>query len=218
MAAGVEGEGRGADAAGDLRFIRGVLERSGRVLDPHAEHFAWWGGIVLVWYPLGNLLQRADRMAAMAAVGAAALLLGGAGSYRIEARRAREGAGDAEDPDLARRVSRVVAGTLVAAGILSAVGPATGFVEGPRVPILWGLAYAQMAFTVGLLYARDFAWAGGAIFAASLAAMLLPGWEGIVLGPVMGLGMIIPARRATARVRAEREARERGAEPVARAG
>jgi hypothetical protein len=206
--------GRGetsAPHAGDLRYIREVLERSSRVFDPHAEYFAWWGAVVLVWYPAANLLIRAGHGAGAALLGAAALVAGGAGSWRIRARREREGRDAVEDPELAGRVARLVGGVLGAAAIVSFVGPATRTIAGAHVPLVWGLAYAQLAFTLGLLYSREFAVAGAAIFAACLVAMAFPEWNGVILGPAMGIGMIVPARRAAARVRAAREALVGGA-------
>ena len=65
----------------------------------------------------------------------------------------------------------------------------------------WGLAYAGMTFTVGLVYRREFLWSAAAIFAAVLLAIALPKWNGFLLGPAMGLGMIIPGVRAERRVR-----------------
>ena len=39
------------------------------------------------------------------------------------------------------------------------------------------------------------------IFAGAVAAILLPHWNGYILGPAMGLGMIVPGLQAEARVK-----------------
>ena len=69
-------------------------------------------------------------------------------------------------------------------------------VEGRDVPILWGLAYANVACMTGVVYRREFLWAGLAIFAGAGLAMAFTTWSGLILGPFMGLGMILPGRRA----------------------
>ena len=49
-------------AGDDIRYIREVLERTRRRIDPHAFHFVHWGFIVLLWYPAMNLLAlRGER-------------------------------------------------------------------------------------------------------------------------------------------------------------
>lgn len=188
-------------AARELDLIRDVIARTRRHVDPHAFHYVHWGAIVLVWYPVSNALQNAGRLREMAAVGVAAVVLGFVLSAVREARlgKARRLAG--EDVGLARRVGYVVLANVVAGFVLSGLAPATGFVEGENVPIVWGLVYANLAFTTGLIYERDFLVAGAAIFAGTVVAMLFPRFNGYILGPVMGLGMIVPGLRAEARVR-----------------
>ena len=103
--------------------------------------------------------------------------------------------------------------TLIAGLMLSVLAPATGFIDGPNVPIIWGLVYANMAFMMGVAYSIDFLVSGIVIFIGSAVAILLPQFNGYILGPVMGLGMIVPGLRAEARVRRILES-----EPVAAPG
>jgi hypothetical protein len=197
-----------ADAARDLDFVRSVLDRTQRRLDPHAFHFVSWGAIVLVWYPAENLLALGGYPGSWrVALGAASLLLGSAASALGERRIAREEKDSGLPPAdavLSRQVSLVVWGSLLPALALTMFGPALGFLPGPRVPLVWGAAYAAMAWMMGVVYSREFLFAGGGIFAGFVAAMALPGYEGLVLGPAMGLGMIVPG------VIAERRVRRRG--------
>jgi hypothetical protein len=189
-------------AAKDLEFIRSVMARTRRRVDPHAFHFVHWGAIVLVWYPLGNLFALEGRLDLLVPLGIGALLLGsilsGVREFRLRRRPRLEG----EDTFLSDQVDSIVAGSLGAAGILSAVGPLTGCIPGPQVPVIWGLAYAGMAWMVGVVYSREYRWAGVFIFAGSLVAMALPDWNGFILGPSMGVGMIVPGLMAERRVRA----------------
>jgi hypothetical protein len=62
---------------------------------------------------------------------------------------------------------------------------------------------------IGVVYTREYLAAGIAILAGSLLALALPGHAGLIIGPFMGLGLIIPgliAERRVARLRTEREA------------
>ena len=85
--------------------------------------------------------------------------------------------------------------------VLSAISPNVGFIDGQDIPTLWGLVYATMACMLGVVYRRSFLHAGLFIFAGAIAAILLPQWNGYILGPAMGLGMIVPGLQAEARVK-----------------
>ena len=80
-------------------------------------------------------------------------------------------------------------------------------VPGEKIPVVWGIAYAAMAYNVGIVYRAEFLWSGVLIFAGSLLALALPDAQGYILGPVMGLGMIVPGVMAERRVRAMRAER-----------
>jgi hypothetical protein len=188
-------------AADDLSFIRAVMERAQRRIDPHAFHFVHWGALVLVWYPSLNLLERAGHREAMGWVGGSCLLLGmllsGFREWRLSKRPRLLGG----ESLVERQVLRVVWGSLGAAALVSFFGPATGFLRGEDVPIVWGVAYANLAFMVGVVYSREYIWSGLFIFAGSLLAMVFREWSGVILGPFMGLGMIVPGVMAERRVR-----------------
>jgi hypothetical protein len=190
----------------DLAFIRGVMARTERRIDPHAFHYVSWGAIVLVWYPLAHWFQLRGDLAAMATVGIASFVLGVVLSCLLEWRRNARHRLPGENTFVARQVGMVTAGALVAAVIVSALGPATGMVPGERIPVVWGIAYAVMAYNVGVVYRSEFLWSGVAIFAGSLLALGLPDLQGYILGPFMGFGMIVPGVMAERRVRAMRDA------------
>jgi hypothetical protein len=189
------------DAAKDVAFLRDLMARAQRRIDPHAFHFVLWGTLVLVWYPAINWLQDRGRLTHMAVVGGVGLLLGVVGSAFLGARVARRTRVAGEDTAVGDRIGAVVMANVAAGVALSVFAPATDLVHGRAVPILWGLVYASIAFHVGMLYSRDFVWSGVAIFAGAVAAMFVPHAAGYVLGPVMGLGMIVPGLLAERRVR-----------------
>ncbi len=203
----------------ELQFIRRVIERTQRRVDPHAFHFVHWGAIVLVGYPAINACTLSGRDAWVPWIGGAALLLGGILSCVREMALARQPRLPGEDFDLGRRVAWVVAANLIAGAVLSVLLPASGALAGDDVSIVWGLLYANMTVMVGILYDRAFVVAGAVIFAGTLLAILFRSYAGFLLGPFMGLGMILPSLRAERRVRAMRQDTEsalgeHGPEPV----
>ncbi len=202
------------EAAGDLRHLEEVLRRARAQIDPHAFHFVHWGWIVLVWYPLANVFELMGKPWWQLPLGVGAFAFGMTLSAVRERRLVTTPRVAAADPTLARQLRTIVAVTLGATFVLSGLAPAIGLIDGRNVPILWGLAYANIACMTGVVYRREFLWAGLVIFASACVAMVLAPWNGLILGPVMGLGMILPGRRAeksTARVAgAENELRVEG--------
>jgi hypothetical protein len=188
-------------ARDDLSFIKQVLDRTHRLIDPHAFHYVHWGAIVLIWYPLANLFVDLGRQGLVLPLSIAAVTLGmGLSTFR-EIRLARRPRLEGQNTFVGRQVVCILVVSLGAGGVLSGLAPATGFIEGPDVPIIWGLAYANMAFMIGVIYNRDFLAAGAFIFLGCVAAMLFQAQCGYILGPVMGLGLIVPGILAERRVR-----------------
>jgi len=189
------------DARGDLEYLRAVLARAERRVDPHAFHFVHWGLIVLVLYPLLDWLYREGHSALAAAANGVALLLGTTLSVVRERRLSRHSRLEGADAVVGHQVMAVAMGSVAAGIVLSIAGAATRFADGQAMPVFWGLAYAAMTGGVAVVYRREFVWSAIAILLATCAAMAFPAWSGTILGPVMGLGLAIPGARAERRVR-----------------
>ena len=200
-----------ANAQSDLALVKGIVQKTSQRIDAHAFHCVHWGLIVLLWYPLANLCQQQYDIAPEAEKSFwFAWLLGiGIGSVTLGSLlSAFRGAKAARDPRLpggneyiSRQLQSIAGSNILAGFALSWAAPATGFIDGPNVSIIWGLIYANMAFMMGVAYSRDFLVSGLFIFAGCIAAIVLQPFNGYILGPCMGLGMIIPGLRAEARVR-----------------
>lgn len=194
-------EPNAAAAAQDLDFIRDVVQRTDRRVDPHAFHYVHWGAIVLLWYPLSNWFQLQDNRTAMFVLGVAAGVLGGLLSTVREIRLQKKPRLEGENTFLSNQMMLVTFASIGGGIVLSAIGPAFGFIDGPDVPILWGVVYANMAVMLGIIYRRAFLYAGLFIFAGTVAAIIVPQYSGFILGPSMGLGMIVPGLQAEKRVK-----------------
>ena len=193
-------------AAADLEFIAGILKRTQQRIDPHAFHFVLWGAIVLVCYPLLNWCQLHDKLALMGWVGGIALLVGALGSTLTEIRLARNPRLTGEDTFVSKQVVLIVWANVGPGILLSALGPATGLLNPDYIPVCWGLLYANMAYMVGVVYAREYLFAGIFIAIGAIVALANVRFAGYILGPCMGLGMILPgikAERRVARMRQE---------------
>lgn len=188
------------DPKSEIDFIKSIVDKTSQRIDVQGLHCVHWGLIVLIWYPLANYLQDLEMYGAMIGLGVGSVALGGV----LSAVRAGKASGrlPGENTFITGQLMKVFIGTLCAGMILSGVAPTTEWIQGPNIPILWGLVYANLAFMIGVVCSRDFVIAGVAIFLGSIAAMFLQPYQGYILGPVMGFGMIVPGMRAEARVKA----------------
>lgn len=192
------------EAQSDLDFVKAIVHRTSQRIDAHAFHCVHWGWIVLIWYPLANWLWLQDMVPWYVGTIVVSVLLGAALSAVRGAQATKNPRLPGGNTFISTQLARISFANIAAGFLLSWAAPATAFIDGPDVPIIWGLVYANMAFMIGVAYNRDFVISGIAIFGGCVLAMLLPQYNGYILGPFMGLGMIIPGMRAEARVRALR--------------
>lgn len=197
-----------AGPEGDLEFIRQVMARSQARIDPHAFHFVLWGALVLVAYPLANWAELAGRADLGNWVGGGMLGLGILGSSLLEMRLKTHSRLEGENTFVSRQVVLLVAYHIGVAALLTVLGPLTGFIQGPFVPLIWGFAYASMMYTIGVVYTREYTIAGLAILLGTVIALFHVAYAGMILGPFMGLGAMVPgliAERRVARLRKQLE-------------
>ena len=196
-----------AAPAEDLQFIRRVLERTQARIDPHAFHFVLWGALVLVCFPLQNWFGLLGRGDLGNWCGLGMLAAGVLGGFLLEARLKSRSRLEGENTFVSRQVVLLVAYHIGVAALLSVVGPISDYIPGPFVPILWGFTYASLMYTIGVVYTREYLIAGFAILFGTVIALFHVRYAGMILGPFMGLGAIVPgviAERRVARLRTER--------------
>jgi len=202
-----------ANAQQDLAFVKDIVQKTSQRIDAHAFHCVHWGLIVLIWYPVANWFGTQWQVAQAAAqpeglwatcyvgIGIAAVILGTILSIVRGAKASMSPRLPGGNLFISRQLAAIAASNLIAGFVLSGVAPANDFIDGPNVPIIWGFVYANMAFMMGVAYSREFMISGVLIFAGCITAIFLQQYNGYILGPVMGLGMLIPGLRAEARVR-----------------
>ena len=188
------------ESKSEIEFIKAIVEKTNQHIDAQGFHFVHWGLIVLLWYPTNNYLRSAGYMNAYTWLIVGAIVLGIVLSSVRGARAAGRMAG--ENTFISKQIIAVCIGCIGGGMVLSGVSPGSGWIDGQDVPILWGLVYANLAFMMGVVYNREFLVAGVCIFAGSIVAMFLRYYQGYILGPVMGLGILIPGLRAEARAKA----------------
>lgn len=188
-------------AAQDLEWIRRTMDRTHRRVDPHAMHLVAWGALVTVWYPILEWLVRTGRGEWQGWVTLGFLAAGSLFSTVYRIRSGHRPRLEGENTFVSRQVGLLTAGAIGGAFLLMFVGDATGCLVPGNEMLVWALAYAGLAYGIGVVYSREFLWSGLAIFAAALASMALPSGRGFLLGPAMGLGVLVPGLIAERRVR-----------------
>ena len=158
--------------ADDLKFIRSMVERTQRRIDPGAPIMITWGVICLVGYPLSEWLAATGRHQWINALWLVLTLLVGTPlsalfGYRIGRRS-------------------------VTAGVKSHISRQLGWVWLILVPngVVWTLLLPRLAPHAGVV-----------VFVSVVVAALVQYRAGMILGLAMGLGCIVPAVIALRRER-----------------
>jgi hypothetical protein len=192
--------------ADDLHVIRRVLDQTQRRVDPQMFHMILWGVIVLVWYPLMNWFDLRGNGKGMAISGIAALGFGVLASTYLGWRASRKPRIAAGNAHLASQIGKLVAIFIVTGVVLSMAVPAL-VRGGERYMVhLWGMIYALMLMSVGVVYSRLVFWCGVPSLLAVLVMLRFPEHAGFVVGPAMGIGSLVAgliAERRVARLRRE---------------
>jgi len=193
-------------ARNDLELIACVLDRTRRRLDPQMFHAIIWGALVLVVYPLLSWLEARGAARRQLVLGVAAIALGTGLSTWLGWRASRRPRLPASNVHFARKVGALTAIFIGTGVLLSIAAPALAPGSERFIPHLWGVIYALMLMTLGVIYSREFLFCGLPSLAAAVVALRWPAEAGYILGPAMGLGCIVAgviAERRVARLRRE---------------
>ena len=183
----------------DLKFIRAMVERTHREIDPEAFSMITWGLVCMVIY-FGIYFLAIHKMFncmpyvlfPSLAVGG---IVGGISSYRVSKRQKAQGMVS----HIWKQLNWVWLILLPNAVLWSILGLFKDYFGGPG--FLWAAVYAIALSMTGIIYSKEWLFGGIAIFISIIAAFFIKPYSYLILGTVMGLACIIPAIIAHLRFR-----------------
>ncbi|MHC5060273.1 MAG: hypothetical protein ACYTFK_04210 [Planctomycetota bacterium] len=183
----------------DLKFIRSMVERTHREIDPEAFSMIIWGLICMVIY-FGIYFLVINKMFnwipyvlfPSLAVGG---IVGGISSYRVSKRQKARGM----ISQIWKQLNWVWLILLPNAVLWNILGLFNDYFGGPG--FLWAAVYAIALSMTGILYSKEWLYGGIAIFVAIIVAFFIRPYSYLILGAVMGLACIIPSIIAHRRFR-----------------
>ena len=180
-----------AALAGDLKFMRSVLERTYRLYDPRWPVMIIWGLIFLIGLPATQYFLATPQLKdfvqpmwiIMWVIGAAVGIFDG---IRCEIREKKTG--------YVSRLSNqlgLIWFILLLNGSIWSIGPFSVFFG--KQAFLWAAIFGFGLSVSGILSSKEWLFGGVAIFISILAASIIEEYAYVILGIAIGLGCIIPA-------------------------
>lgn len=183
----------------DLQWIDKILSMTHRRVDPHLFHAIIWGAVVLFWYPLMNYFFIAHPHLVMPTM-IFFITVGAITSFAYEIRTAIKPRMKAENTQLSRQIA-AIAWIFVGFGTLLSILISTVYPNNySALYFVWGSLYFLMLATWGVFYSREFLWCCPFPLLGVVFALLWPHYAGFILGPTMGMGILIPGIIAEKRV------------------
>jgi len=175
----------------DLKFIRVMVERTHRQIDPEAFSMITWGLVCMVIY-FGIYFLAIHKMFnwipyvlfPSLAVGG---IVGGISTYRVSKRQRAQGV----ISHIWKQLNWLWLILVTNALIWSSLGLFRDYFGG--YGFLWAAVYAIALSMTGIIYSKEWLFGGIAIFIAIIVAFFIKPYSYLILGAVMGLACIIPA-------------------------
>ncbi len=175
----------------DLKFIRSMVERTHREIDPEAPVMIVWGLVCMIGYTaiyflvMHQLYKWIWRVyLPLLAIGVCVTVVSG---IRVSKRQKKAGL----VPQLSKQIGWVWMVVLAHGVVWSTLGLFFDFFGGPG--FLWAMVYSIALSMTGIIYSREWLWGGIGIFAGMVAAFIIKDYAYLILGLAMGAGCIIPA-------------------------
>jgi len=193
--------------AEDLKFMRSMIERTHREIDPEAPVMIVWGLICMIGYPATQFLATPQLYKWMWPMWTILWVIGVSVTIYSGVKVARRERQSGLVSQLSKQIGWIWLILVVNGTIWTLMGLFKDYFGGPG--FLWAAIYGFALSIMGILYSKEWLYGGIAIFIAILAAFVIKFHAYVVLGIVMGLGCIIPALIAQKRWRRLREQGER---------
>ena len=178
-------------AADDLKFMRSVIEKTCRKIDPGWAIMVAWGLIVMIGFPVAYFLKTRQLDTWKWPIYLLLLVISFCVViyFGVKATMRERKAG------LISKLSKQIYWIwfiLLANGILwTCLGLFRDHIGG--FGFLWTAIYGIALSMMGILYSREWLYGGIAIFAGIIAAYFIKSYAYYILGIVTGLACIIPA-------------------------
>ena len=180
-----------AALAGDLKFMRSVIEKTYRLYDPRWPVMIIWGLIFLIGLPATQYFLATPQLKdfvqpmwiIMWVIGAAVGIFDG---IRCEIREKKTG--------YVSRLSNqlgLIWFILLLNGSIWSIGPFSVFFG--KQAFLWAAIFGFGLSVSGILSSKEWLFGGVAIFISILAASIIEEYAYVILGIAIGLGCIVPA-------------------------
>ena len=179
------------ELAENLGFMRSVVEKTHREIDPEAPVMIVWGLVCMIGYTAIYFLVMHELYKwiwpvylPLLVIGACVTVVSG---IRVSKRQKKVGL----VPRLSKQIGWVWMIVLAHGVVWSTFGLFFDFFGGPG--FLWAMVYSIALSITGIIYSKEWLWGGIGIFAGMVAAFIIKDYAYLILGLVMGLGCIIPA-------------------------
>ncbi len=190
--------------AEDLKFIRSIVERTHREIDPGAPTLIMWGLLCLIGYTATHILmpyqmyrQINNVWLTLYAIGFPLSLFFGYKLYKRE-----------EIRGVRSHISRQIGWIwfiMIGNGILWGTFRFGGRFLGD-INFWWALILGLALSMTGIVYSKEWLWAGIGVFFGMLAAIFIKPYTYLILGLATCLGCVIPSIIALRRLhRLEKE-------------
>lgn len=185
----------------DLKYIRTMIERTQKQIDPGAPIMIMWGFVCLIGY-LGTHYLAAKSM--WQEVNLLWMILGGSGAlitlfyyFRLYKKNISQGVSSYVGKQIGMIwIVLVVFGFIWEQLILSSSNLIL-----PSIMYLWAGIYCIALSMMGIVYSKEWLYAGILVFVGMIAAFFMKEFAYIILGISMCLGCVIPAVIAQNRLR-----------------
>jgi len=180
-----------AELAGDLKFMRSVIERTCRVYDPRWPVMIVWGLIFLIGLPATYYFLAAPQLKGFVqpmwiilwVIGAFVGIFDG---LRCEVHEKKTGYVSL----LSNQLGLIWYILLLNASVWS-IGPFSVFIG--KQAFLWAAVFGIGLSVSGILSSKEWLFGGVAVFISILAASVIKEYAYVILGAAIGFGCIIPA-------------------------
>jgi hypothetical protein len=175
----------------NLKFMRSVVEKTHKEIDPEAPVMIVWGLVCMIGYTAIYFLVMHQLykwiwpvFLPLLAIGACVTIVSG---IRLSKRQKKAGL----VPQLSKQIGWVWIIVLAHGVVWSMLGLFFDFFGGPG--FLWAIVYSIALSVIGIIYSREWLFGGIGIFVGMVVAFIIKDYAYLILGIAMGLGCIIPA-------------------------